>query len=339
MAKKINTTLLGAVVIGGIALLILCISIVSSGRLFSDVQRFVLFFDSSLKGLSIGSNVTFRGVPIGRVTEIELSSSLDSQGIRLPVFIELTQNASEEFLAQYDDADEEEYLKFLISDGFSGSLNVQSFLTGRLEIELDFNQHNITPSHNFGELYYAGVPIIPTIPSQFDTLTKKIFDLPVEKITSDVLVLIDNLNNFLSSEALNSLPENINATLNRANGAIDELKLAVESINKLSLNIDDKITSSEKNILKAVNNISELAKKYAAIADDLDKGIKAFTDFAKNANKTTKSVNELINPNSAYVLGINKAIDEMSRTAKSVRHLADVLERNPESIIFGKGNR
>ena len=69
MSKSANKTLIGAFVVGATALLLLAIAVFGSGKLFQTTSRYVLFFDGSISGLSVGSPVLFRGVPVGRVVE------------------------------------------------------------------------------------------------------------------------------------------------------------------------------------------------------------------------------------------------------------------------------
>ena len=70
MSKMANKSLIGAFVIGAVALAVIAVTIFGSGKFFQKIQTFVLFFEGSVKGLSVGSPVMFRGVKIGDVKEI-----------------------------------------------------------------------------------------------------------------------------------------------------------------------------------------------------------------------------------------------------------------------------
>ena len=89
MSKTANKTLIGAFAVGAAALLLLAVAVFGSGMLFKETARFVLFFDRSVSGLSVGSPVVFQGVPVGRVTDIRLVGNLDKLSFAAPVFIEL----------------------------------------------------------------------------------------------------------------------------------------------------------------------------------------------------------------------------------------------------------
>ena len=55
MAKKSNPALIGTFVVGAVVLIVAALLLFGSGRFFSDRLNFVLFFDGSIKGLSVGS--------------------------------------------------------------------------------------------------------------------------------------------------------------------------------------------------------------------------------------------------------------------------------------------
>lgn len=63
MTSQAYKTTVGAFVLGGIALFALGVILLGGGRLFSSDVEYVLYFDGSVSGLSIGAPVVFRGVP------------------------------------------------------------------------------------------------------------------------------------------------------------------------------------------------------------------------------------------------------------------------------------
>ena len=65
MSAKTHPRLVGAFVLGAVALVLAAIVLLSSGGLFQERPRFVVFFPGSVKGLQTGSQVTFRGVRVG----------------------------------------------------------------------------------------------------------------------------------------------------------------------------------------------------------------------------------------------------------------------------------
>ena len=72
MSKQANKTVIGAFVIGAVALIVVAIVIFGSGKFFRERRTHVSFFDGSVRGLRIGAPVAFRGVTIGTVTNIKV---------------------------------------------------------------------------------------------------------------------------------------------------------------------------------------------------------------------------------------------------------------------------
>ena len=72
MSKQANKTLIGAFVVGATALVIAGILIFGSGDFFAERPKFVMFFEGSVNGLNVGAPVTFKGVKIGTVKEVNL---------------------------------------------------------------------------------------------------------------------------------------------------------------------------------------------------------------------------------------------------------------------------
>ena len=89
MSKPANKTLIGVFVIVAIGLVVGAILILGSGRFFRHYPKYVMYFESSVKGLSIGSPVVFRGVKVGSVTDISMDFNPSDLSILIPVYVEL----------------------------------------------------------------------------------------------------------------------------------------------------------------------------------------------------------------------------------------------------------
>ena len=89
MSKQANTKLIGGFVVGAIGLTVAGILLFGSGKFFSHEKPFVLFFNESVKGLSIGSPVDFKGVKVGEVTDIKIILDKKDLSLGIPVFIKI----------------------------------------------------------------------------------------------------------------------------------------------------------------------------------------------------------------------------------------------------------
>ena len=84
MNKKMSPTVIGAFVLGAVALIVIAILVFGSGRLFRQTKDFVLYFDNSVNGLRIGAPVKIKGVEIGSVKDIRLQLEKGTEVKRFP---------------------------------------------------------------------------------------------------------------------------------------------------------------------------------------------------------------------------------------------------------------
>ena len=89
MARKANPALIGAFVLGAIVLAVVGLIVFGGGKFFTQEQVIVAYFYESVKGLSIGSPVTFNGMKVGAVTDIKVVVDPKEMKIRTPVFFEM----------------------------------------------------------------------------------------------------------------------------------------------------------------------------------------------------------------------------------------------------------
>ena len=324
MSKSANKTLIGAFVVGALALLVLAVAVFGSGMLFQTSSRYVLLFDGSISGLSIGSPVVFRGVPIGRVTEIRLMGNLGKMLFQTPVFIELTKRSPEESFIGDDtnDDDAQEYLDKLVAHGLRATLATQSLLTGQLMIEMDFYPRNQLSYVIDKAKVYDGVPEIPTIPSKLDNIWQKFTSLPFSQITKNVLEISESVKNALNTA--------------NADQMIDHVDKLLVQIQQVGASVD-----------KTLASLRQLADPYAKLAKNADRRLtdtlaqavqvlQSLDAVAKQAEQTVASARGVVNKNSTTVIELDQALREVSEAARAVRILANTLERNPEALLRGK---
>lgn len=322
MSKPANKTLIGAFVVGATALLLLAIAVFGSGKLFQTTSRYVLFFDGSISGLSVGSPVLFRGVPVGRVVEIRLTGDLDNLVFQTPVFIELNKKDEGRFSVSDGDISKKEYLDRLVSHGLRATLATQSLLTGQLMIEMDFYPKSQLPYIIDHVKEYEGLAEIPTIPSKLENIWQKITNLPVERISGNILEITENISKFLNTADADQLIDNVN-------------KLVVQ-LQQVGESID-----------KTLASVRDLSGPYARLArnadrqlhDTLSEGVRVLRSLdavAKQAEETVASARGVVSRNSVTVIELNEALREVAEAARAVRVLANTLERNPESLLLGK---
>ena len=193
----------GAFVLGGLALAAASIILFGGSRLFAEKSRAVIFFEGSVAGLEVGAPVTFRGVRLGSVIRIALNFSTATRTARIPVTIEIDPDRVTWQGARPVGGD---YSR-LIAGGLRAQLASQSFVTGQLRVDLDFRPE--TPIRTMKGV--TDLPEIPAIPSELDQLRSKLTELPLRD-------LVDTAQNALGS---------VDRLAARLDGLVDPLATSV----------------------------------------------------------------------------------------------------------------
>ena len=219
MSRKANKTVIGLFVVGALVLLIIGIVVFGSGTLFKRTSKFVLYFDGSVKGLSIGAPVTFRGVNIGAVKDISLIYDSKAGTIMLPVIVEIEHGlikGAPSFGELGGD-------KKMIALGLRGKLEVQSFLTGQLMISFDFYPDR--PAELRGiQKQYPELPTLPTSPDIFELMN----GLPIKEIAKNLEAAVKGINRLVNSSDLQRSIYEFQDTLQEAKQTMRSLRLLAE---------------------------------------------------------------------------------------------------------------
>jgi len=198
--RKANKTLIGAFVVGAVALLIIAVMVFGSGSLFKQSDKYVLFFDGSVKGLSEGAPVIFRGVKVGNVSSIGLLYDEDKKSVLIPVVIdvELSRVKGVPDKVGYPD------YKKLIDEGLRAKLEIQNFITGQLMIGLDFYPDKPAKTYDVVKKY-PELPALPISTDIFDVMN----EIPVKEIADDLEQTVNGINRLVNSEGISELAKTL----------------------------------------------------------------------------------------------------------------------------------
>ncbi len=231
-------------------------------------QTYRLIFKDSVRGLTPGAPVEFRGIPIGEVADIRAQIDLKTFEFSVPVTIRLDpQRLGVKVIEGMSGADLERMRKRLIdamvAHGVRAQLRTGNLLTGAVFVALDF-----FPGAPPATVDWSQTPVeLPTIPGQLQVMETKVTDI-------------------------------------------------INKLDKMPLQqIGDELTT--------------------AIAE-LDQTLVAARGTLVSARGTLTNTASLTEPNSAQLQQMNSTLQEVSRAARSLRVLADYLERHPEALLRGK---
>lgn len=196
--------------------------------------RVELIFNQSVRGLKVGAPVEFRGMELGKVSDIDLQFDTDERRFHVLVRADLYPrrfgNAYDSIMTLGTASDYPGRLLLgpMISHGLRAQLQASSLLTGQQFVALDF-----FPDAPKAEFNPAQEPVvIPTIPGNFDrlqeqisTIVTKLNAVPFEGIGNDLKSSLSSMNKLLKELNTSVAPQTA--------AALKEARRALESINSL----------------------------------------------------------------------------------------------------------
>ncbi len=197
MSKKPNNKMIGLFVICGIALFVLVISMFISSKFTSSRDaKAVMYFPESVKGLMVGSPVMFKGVAVGKVSDISIVAGLKENRYNIRVVATFSKRG----IVVKDKEEGRSVMRHLVAEGLRARLNTQSILTGQLLIELSIMPDAEPPIYR-GERK-SRLPEIPTVLSPLGKLSNSVQDIHLKETFDKLNTLLDSLNDKVVPEIL-----------------------------------------------------------------------------------------------------------------------------------------
>jgi len=323
MSQKISPTLIGAFVVGAVALLVIGVVAFGSGQLFRKTQQFVLYFDGSVNGLHMGAPVKFKGVEIGSVKDIKLEMGLGNQVHDIPVIIEIDLKKVIRRGVTREKAMDPNTIREFVTQGLRGQLQTESLVTGVLYVALDWFPetplHFVQPAGD--HFQYEEIPTVPTEFAQAQEaaarIIKKLEDIDFKRLIDSLAKTSDGVGQLVSvnSPALKSILQSMDQAMPQLRGAISDFR-------KLTTTADHNIENVSGDLHQTLTAAQSAIDQIAATM--------------KEAQTTIVSVRATVDPNSPTIYELTKSLREVSGAASSLRLLADSLDHNPQAVVLGK---
>jgi len=187
-----------------------------ANREFVEKEQYVLYFQGSVRGLTVGAPVEFRGIRIGRVTDVNLQFNAETYQFDIPVMVEIEPGRIEIQNGELPGADVGGVVGKLVQKGLRGQLKTGSLLTGQLFVDLDF-QKDAGPAEmrRQGDFW-----VLPTVPPPLESLANRLKDFlakvetwPIEELGEDAGDAIRALRDLVASDDLKKSVVHIETTL------------------------------------------------------------------------------------------------------------------------------
>ena len=240
----------------------------------SVIETYVMRFPQSVRGLTVGAVVDFRGVTLGEVSSIALEYEPARVNFRTLVQIRLFPERLQSRTRKPDGATEEladarKRMQKFVANGFRAQLRNGNLLTGQLYVALDFFPAAPRATIDFSQ----APPEIPTVPGSLaeiqeslGNIVKKLEKVPFDTIGQDL------------KKALESLDKTLKAVEKTAGSVerdvIPELKATLENARKTfdsaqrTLAQDSPVQNDLRDALQEVSRASEALR---ALVDSIER--------------------------------------------------------------------
>lgn len=302
MSKQANPTLIGAFVVGAVALTAMAVIFFGGRQLFTEEEDFIIFFEETVNGLDVGSSVKFKGVPIGQVSAIYIRLDAWENKANIPVVISINRKMLDDEIGRKETSlIGGRFYEQCIKRGLRAKLEYQSFVTGLLFVELDYYPEMGPPNIKSNSF---NLREIPSISSGMNDLWKK---------ASKALMNIASIN-------FKEISDRVNDVLKRVDDGIAEIDF--KAINGAFVQVEQ------------VGK--EVSGRIGPLSDDLTSTLDNAQSAFGKIEDTFRSVDGVLAPDSSFRYEFEEALQEFSEASQAVRSLANYLERNPNAILTGK---
>lgn len=341
MSHQASPTVIGGFVLGALVLVVAAIIIFGSGALLKERVAMVTYFPGSVQGLSVGAQVQFQGVQVGQVTAIGLDYVVEDASFRIPVSYDIWPDAIGVIGEEAADIDPQGFAKRLVVErGLRARLEPVSLVTGQYMVSLGMGTRSLPR--------YVGGPQrgieIPAIESTRDRLGDMLQTLPLDDLVSGAAGTLAALRSLLDSGGIQALIAHLDQTVGQIGRLAEDLD---NQVGPLAGRLDGTLgryAALGERLTARVDGLADGLETTAAdlgrLSRHLDAQVEPLAARAGNAlrqaDKTLATVQGALATGSDLRYGLTQFLAEAAAAARSLRNLADYLERHPEALVKGK---
>lgn len=245
-------------------------------QLYDQYLEYVLLVEDTVRGLSKGAPVEFRGIRIGTVISVpwKFNSPERKKDFRyaIPVLIHLEPGR----LADSGHADLKEWqtrLTAMLKRGLHATLKSGNLITGSLFVDLTMDKKTHLAYHSET---FEGLPVLPTTATGFTQIEDKVSDLldklnklkiePVlnamdknlqqsEQMLQEIRTLTQNINQLLNQPDVRKMPANLNQTLHELQHTLQGMSPDAPAYQELTTTLQrlDKLLRELQPLVRTLN--------------------------------------------------------------------------------------
>lgn len=334
---KIGLFVISATVIGVIGVVVLGV-----GTVFQKKALVETYIDESVQGLDVGSPVKFRGVPVGRVEQISLTSA--EYPTRRQYVLVRIQISSNMFQFPINDPNNAA-LKNELARGFRIRLAPQG-LTGVAYLEADY----LDPERN-PPLAIDWQPYYPYIPSTTSRITQ--LSEAVERILRnigdiDISQLTQSMEKSLAAMTKLAEGAKVDKIGGQANDLLTELRETNRQVSALVSNPELKTAIADASatagrarqiVERAEKPVNQLLADMPQATESLNRLVKRLDSVANDLPQTSAELRQTIQRMNRLLANqqrdIEQTMSNLRAVSENMKEITDNSKKYPSQVLFG----
>jgi paraquat-inducible protein B len=325
-SKKVSPFSVGVFVVGALMLFTVAMAILFRGSFTRNTVSIVLYFNGSLNGLDIGSAVKFKGVRVGNVKTIDIIYDADN-GVTTPVVAEIDTTIFSPSSRLLSKDERDQFYRRQVMNGLAAKLSMESFVTGKLFVELDYYRPNKLRFYGKNRTNFLQIPTIASEIEKFissaDHVLKQFGQIDFKNISSKLVSILSNLDDQLQEASLGEMVRNISDAAmgvqaffqsDNMRALIDRLSRALADVQQFLNEVSGAVGKFETNFALTTGDIRLASEKFG---------------------RACASFSEIVEPQSDFRGSIKDFLLQMNKTLQSLRYLLDLLNKTPNALFAG----
>jgi phospholipid/cholesterol/gamma-HCH transport system substrate-binding protein len=340
--NKLSYFKIGVFVISATVLAVIGIVVLGVGSVFQRNPLVETYIEESVQGLDVGSPMKFRGVLVGKVDDITLTSAVYNTRRRyVLVRIGITSNLFQFPLADPNDPT----FKSELERGFRVRLAAQG-LTGVAYLEADYLDPERNPPLEID--WQPKYPYIPSARSRIlqlgdsvERILQNFEQLDIPQLTSSIEKSLAAITKLAEGANVEKIGAQANALLTEVRETNRQLKDLIASPELKSTLVDAAAAASsarqiieraEKPLNQMLADLPRVAESLEQLAKRLDSVSADLPDTSAQLRQTVQRLNRLI---SGQQQDIEKTVDNLRSISENLKELTDDSKKYPSQLLFG----
>ena len=340
--EKFSYFKIGIFVISAIVIGVLGVVVLGAGAIFQKKNIAETYIDESVQGLDVGSPVKFRGVPVGRVEDISLTSA--AYRTRLQYVLVRMSISSNMFQFPLNNPRSPE-LRAALDRGFRIRIAPQG-LTGVAYLEADYLDPERNPSLQID--WQPDYPYIPSARSRITQLSEAVERILRNFSDIDISQLSQSLDKSLVAMSKLAESANLDKIGGQASGLLQELRATNRQITLLVSNPDLKNAISDVSagagrarqiIEKAEKPVNQFLADMPQATDSLNRLVKRLDAVANDLPQTSAELRQTIQRMNRLIAGqqrdIEQTMSNLRAVSENMKEITESSKKYPSQVLFG----